>query len=237
MGTSDTAAMNQAGLCRLMTWLSPAFPVGAYSYSHGIEWAVEAGLLRDRAGLSGWVGDVLRHGAGRIDAALFLAAHRALTADDEPALRHAAEIGDVMRGTAETALESAAQGRAFLATVRTVWPDPRLDRLDALCRAEARAPAYAVAAGAAAAVVPVAEGPALAAFLTAVAANLVSAGVRLIPLGQTDGMRAVAALEAVVLDCAAAALARPAGDIGGAAVMVDRASALHETQHTRLFRS
>ncbi|MBF0307476.1 MAG: urease accessory protein UreF, partial [Alphaproteobacteria bacterium] len=81
--------MSESGLCRLMIWLSPAFPVGAYSYSHGIEWAVEAGALRDRDGLADWVADVLRHGAGRIDAALFLAAHRAVTAGDEPALRHA----------------------------------------------------------------------------------------------------------------------------------------------------
>ena len=225
------------GLYRLMTWLSPAFPVGAYSFSHGLEYAVEAGLVTDAAGLVAWVGHVVGHGAGRVDSALVLAAHRAVRAGDDESLAWAVEWGDVLRGTAETALESSAQGVAFLAAARAAWPAPALERLAGLAAALERAPAYAVVVGVAAAAAGIPEKTVLAATLQAIAANLVSAALRLVPLGQTDGQRALAALEPVVLAATEAALIRPLGDLGAAAPMVDWASQRHETQYTRLFRS
>lgn len=233
-GEGENAPLFPGGLYKLTAWLSPSFPVGAYSYSHGIEYAVEAGLVRDAAGLTGWLATIIAHGAGRIDAALFLAAHRAVLAGDDAALAWAAERGDVLRGTAETALESSAQGTAFLATLRAAWPDPRLDRW---AQALDRPPAYAVAAGVSAALSGIGEEMALALFLQAVAANLISAAVRIIPLGQTDGQRVTAALEAPLLAAARAALDRPLEDLGAAAPMVDWTSMTHETQYTRLFRS
>lgn len=222
-------------LLRLMAWLSPSFPVGAFSYSHGLEWAVEEGLVTDRAGLIRWVEGIVRHGAGRVDAALLLEAHRA--AADSDRLERVVDWGEALRGTAELALESSAQGQAFLGTVVAAWPDPVLADWAAGLKRAGRVPAYAVAVGVASSRAGIAEEDALAAFLHAFAANLVSAAIRLVPLGQTDGQRALAALEPVVMDAARAALARPFEDMGAAAAMVDCCSMKHETQYTRLFRS
>jgi urease accessory protein len=218
---------------RLLTWLSPSFPVGGFSYSHGLEFAVEAGLVRDRVELVGWLDTVLTHGAGRVDATLLAAAWRAARADDAAGLAAATEWGAALRGTKETALESAAQGRAFLDTVRRVWPDPWLDgQGEALT-----AGGHATAVGIVAARAGVPLEPTIAGYLHAFTANLISAAVRLVPLGQTDGQRALAALEPVILAASAAASLRPLAEIGSATPLVEWASMRHETQYTRLFRS
>ena len=224
----------EAALYRLMAWLSPAYPLGAFSYSHGLEYAVEAGRVTTADELTGWVATVLDLGAGGIDAALFAAAWRAAEAGDDAALDAVADLATAWRGSAETALESSAQGAAFLSITRATWPHPALNRF--ADRHQGQGP-LAVAVGAACAWHGVPLSPALAAYLQAVAANLVSAGVRLIPLGQTDGQRAVAALEPVVARAAAAALAADLDEIGSAAPLLDWGSMKHETQYTRLFRS
>jgi urease accessory protein len=235
--TTMTEAISAAGVYRLAVWLSPAFPVGAYTYSSGIEYAVEAGLIADADGLFAWVAAMLRTGPGRVDADLFRDAYTAARGGNEDDLAAVAEQADAMRGTRELALESAAQGEAFLQAVRAAWPEPRLDAFAALLSKLGRKPAYAVAVGVTAGVHGVPLREALTAFLHAVAANLVSAGLRLIPLGQTDGQRVTARLEPVVVVAADASLRRPGGDIGAAAPMVDWTSMQHETQYTRLFRT
>lgn len=226
-----------AALYRLLSWLSPSFPVGSYSYSHGIEAAVELGLVGDAEGLTEWIEAILLHGAGRIDASLFRFAWEAVRDGDEAAFAAAAERAAVMRGTAETALESRAQGRAFLDTVAAAWPAPVLRRWADVVRDMGVAPAYSVSVALCAAVADVPLRPALAAFVHAAAANLISAGVRLIPLGQTDGQRVLAGLEPAVADTVTGALTRPLADLGSATPIVDWTSMLHETQYTRLFRS
>jgi urease accessory protein len=216
-----------------MIWLSPAYPVGGFSYSHGLEWTVEAGKVRDAAGLGDWIADILHHGAGRSDAILLAEAWRAMSESDERRLAEVAELAAAFTPSAERRLETLAQGAAFLTATQAVWPHPDLDRLAEI------APdiAYPIAVGASAA----AHGLPLAAtgqaFAQAFAANLVSAGVRLIPLGQTDGLRVLARLESLIAPLVADALAAGLADIGGAAVMADIASMRHETQYTRLFRS
>ena len=220
-------------LLRLLAWLSPAFPVGGFSYSHGLELAVEEGLVRDADHLVTWLGAVVAHGAGRVDATLLVAAWRAARSQDDETLSRIVELGAALRGTAETALESAAQGHAFVTTVRRVWPDPWLDS----CAEAVAQGGYAIAIGVVAARAGVPLEPALTGYLHAFAANLVSAAVRLVPLGQTDGQRALAALEPVILAAAEAASARPLAEIGSATPMVEWASMRHETQYTRLFRS
>jgi urease accessory protein len=215
-------------LYRLLTWLSPSYPVGAYSYSHGIEYAVEAGLVHDRDRLVDWIAHALWHGAGLCDAALLAAAWRGDDIDEICALANA------WRGSAEMALESEAQGTAFLATTRTAWPHPMLDELALRRRGRVM---YPVAVGVAAAAHGVALEAALAAYLHGFASNLVSAGVRLIPLGQSDGQRAIARLEDDVAATVATVLAAPLDAIGTASAMVDWCSMRHETQYTRLFRS
>lgn len=224
-------------LTKLLAWLSPSFPVGGFSYSHGIEAAVEQGLVRDRDTLIRWLDGILRHGAGRTDGMLFAATHRAVLSGDESAFAWALERADAMRASSETALESRAQGQAFLIAVRAAWPLEGLECWDRVITDTARPPAYAVAVALASALIGVPEGPALAAYLHAFAANLVSAGVRLVPLGQTDGQKALAALDSVVHHAAEAALATPLDDLGSRAMAVDWTSMIHETQYTRLFRS
>lgn len=235
--TSIEAGLAGQRLLRVMTWLSPAFPVGAFSYSHGIEYAVEAGLVGDHATLAGWIGDVVAIGTGRVDAALFRAAHEATATEDEAGLAWTIERGDAMRATREIGQESENQGMAFVKAITGSWPAAGLDRLAALALAMGRPVVSPVAVGAGAAAHGVPLLPALEAYLHAFASNLVSAGVRLVPLGQSDGLRALAALEPRIADAALAALARPHADIGSATPMVDWASARHETQYTRLFRS
>lgn len=234
MGMGTTMSTDAGALYRLLAWFSPAYPIGAFSYSHGIEMAVESGLVRDRDGLVDWVAFILAHGAGRADAALFVAAHDAAASGDLDALDAVADLAAAWRGTAETALESSQQGQSFLAATRAAWGNPLLDALAA--RRSGAILAVSVAAGAATAG-RAERDLALTAYLHAFAANLVSAGIRLIPLGQTDGQRALAALQPAVEDAVAAALATPLDEVGTAAAMVDWTSMAHETQYTRLYRS
>jgi urease accessory protein len=232
----DTAwqapAMEARSLARLFTWLSPAFPVGGFSYSHGLEWVVETGSITSAATLAAWIEDVLEHGAGRSDLIFFAEAWRAVAVGDAPRLDEVAALASAFAASAERRLETFAQGAAFLAAVGAVWPHPMLAAL-------ARSPkiAYPVAVGASTAAhrLPLAASAQM--FLQAFAANLVSAGVRLVPLGQTDGLRVLARLEPVLERLHGLALAASLGDIGGAAILVDIASMRHETQYTRLFRS
>jgi urease accessory protein len=216
-----------------MTWLSPAYPVGGYSYSHGLEWAVEAGSVRDAPALGDWVEDVLSHGAGRSDVIFLAEAWRAVAGGNECRLGETTELAAAFAPSAERRLETLAQGAAFLAATQAVWPHPEVERL---C-AEGRDVAYPVAVGASAAAHGLPLIPTAQAFAQAFAANIVSAGVRLIPLGQTDGLRVLARLEPLIARVVGAGLAATLDDVGGAAVAADIASMRHETQYTRLFRS
>jgi len=222
-------------LVKLMTWLSPAFPVGAFTYSHGLEWAVEDGTVRDRDGLAAWVGDVVRHGAGRSDAVLLARAYRTAAAGRAADLVATADLAFALQPSKERRLEAGAQGRAFVGAIEATWGAPMLAAL-----AEAAKPTpvtYAVAVGVAAADHGLALPMVVEAFLTAFVANLVSAAVRAVPLGQTDGQRVLRDLAPVVAAVAAEALAADPDDVGGVALRADIASMKHETQYTRLFRS
>lgn len=224
----------ERALYRLMAWLSPAFPVGAFSYSSGIEWAVEAGDIADEASLQDWLGVMLSDGGGYCDAVLFAQAHRAALGDDDIALQDIAELAAAFAPSKERHLETTAQGNAFIEAARAAWGCLALDRLKSIWDGPV---AYPVAVAVTAAGHGIAVEPALAAYLQALAANWVSAGVRLIPLGQTQGLRVVAALEPAVALTAHRALHATLDDLGSAAFRADLASARHETQYTRLFRS
>ena len=226
--------VDASALYRLMAWLSPSYPIGAYSYSSGIEWAVEAGDITDAAALEHWLAVVIGDGGGFCDAVFFVHAHRAAAASDDAALRAVAELAAVFSPSKERHLETTAQGRAFLDTTRAAWPAPALDRLLAVWDGAVALP---IAVGVASAGHGIALAPALHAYLHAMTANLISTGLRLVPLGQTDGQRILAALEPVATATAARALVTPLDDVGGAAFRADLASMRHETQYTRLFRS
>jgi len=226
--------LQPASLYRLMAWLSPSFPVGAFSYSSGIEWAVEAGDIKDAETLKSWLGVMLTEGGGFCDAVLFAQAHRALAGEDDNALREVAELAAAFAPSKERHLETTAQGNAFVEATRAAWGCAAIERLKELWDGPV---AYPVAVATAAAGHGIALEPALAAYLQAVAANWVSAGVRLIPLGQSDGQRVLAGLEAGVTATVVRALAAALDDLGSSAFRAELASARHETQYTRLFRS
>ena len=240
MTTSETprvsAAMTEieaAALYRLMTFLSPAFPVGAFSYSSGIEWAVEAGDITDATSLRAWLSAMLTDGSGFCDAAFLAQAHRAMEADDMAALREIAELAAAFVPSRERQLETTTQGRAFIEIVRAAWNCDGLDDAVAQCDIIV----YPVAVGMVSAAHGIPLPSALHAFLHAVVSNWISAGSRLIPLGQTDSQRVLAALEDVVAATAARALHASLDDLGSATFRADLASLRHETQYTRLFRS
>jgi len=221
-------------LLRLMAWLSPAFPVGAFSYSSGIEWAVETGDIADAVTLKDWLHVMLTDGGGFCDAVLFAHAYRAADAKDEKTLHDIAELAAAFAPSKERHLETTAQGNAFIEAARAAWPCEALDMLKAIWSGPV---AYPVAVAVTAAGHGVALEQALPAYLHALTANWVSAGVRLIPLGQTQGLHVVASLEPAVIETAQRALTASLDDLGSSAFRADLSSALHETQYTRLFRS
>jgi urease accessory protein len=226
---SETAA-----LYRLMTWLSPSFPVGAFSYSSGLEWAVEAGDIVDATSLRDWLAAMLADGSGFCDAIFLVQSHRAASADDKAGLREVSELAAAFVPSRERHLETLAQGRAFIDIARAAWDVDGLDRSLACC---GDAIAYPVAVGLVSAAHMISLPPTLHGFLHALASNWISAGARLVPLGQTDSQRVLAALEPAVDATAARALIASLDDLGSATFRADLASLRHETQYTRLFRS
>jgi urease accessory protein len=222
---------NHAALYRLMTWLSPAYPVGAFAYSSGIEWAVEAGDISDAGTMRDWLSVMLAEGAGFCDGVLLAHAWRAVQAAGD--LQAVAELAAAFAPTRERFLETTAQGNAFVEASRASWPCPALEQL-----MQCGCPiAYPVAVGATAAGHYIPLEQVLPAYLQALLSNWTSAGIRLVPLGQTDGQRILAALEAAVSTTAERALGASLDDMGSSAFRADLASARHETQYSRLFRS
>ena len=223
-----------AALYRLLTWLSPSYPVGAFAYSQGIETAVVRGLLGDAVAALERIEDSLMAGSLWSDAVIFSRAHDAACGLDGWALEEINDVAHAFQPTAELRLETLALGRAFLAVTAEAWPCPALDIVGKIPGAGI---SYPLAVAAAAAGHGVGPGPALQAFLHAGAANLVSAAIRLVPLGQTDGQRIMARLQAPIAAAAEKARHVHLDDLSSACPMAEICSMSHETQVTRLFRS
>jgi urease accessory protein len=203
-------------LLTLAQWLSPAFPVGAFAYSHGIETAIRDGAVTDVISLELWLSDVLAQGSGRADAVLLAAAHRGEAVND---------LARAFAASAERLRESERQGAAFAGTVRAVWG---LDLPDLL---------HPVAVGRASALKGLDAETTAALYLQSFASNLVSAAVRLVPLGQTDGQRVLAALSPLCEAVAAEAMTADPEDLWSNAWGSDIAAMRHETMEPRLFQS
>jgi len=223
-----------AALYRLMTWLSPAFPVGAFSYSSGIEWAVEAGDIADAGSLTDWLAAMLAEGSGFCDGVLLAQSYRATSRRDHESLREIAELAAAFVPSRERQLETSSQGRAFIDIARAAW---NCDGLAEMVSACGGAIVYPVAVGVVGAAHAIPLAATMHAFLHALASNWISAGARLVPLGQTDSQRVLARLEPVVAATAGRALGASLDDLGSATFRADLACLRHETQYTRLFRS
>jgi urease accessory protein len=211
--TMTSAAQTEA-LLRLLTWLSPAFPTGGFAYSHGLEWAVEAGDIKDETTLELWLADVIAFGAGRNDPILLRHARRG---------EDVAGLASALAASFERRRETVLLGEAFAAAA-SPWGG-------------SEAAPYPVAVGRLGARNAVEEDLLAAAYLHAFASSVVSAAVRLIPLGQQAGLRVLAALQPLILKTAEATRAATLEDFGGACLRSEIAAMRHETQYTRLFRS
>jgi len=220
---TSTTTIDSAALLRLMTWLSPAFPVGAYAYSHGLEAAIEQRWVADRESLRRWLKDLLAHGGPRNDAILIVALYR------QGKLAEVNELALAFLPSRELRAESVNQGGAFLKAVSAAWPLPPLAWSGEI--------AYPLAVAHAGRCLGVPLEPLVTAYLHAFIANLVSAAVRAVPLGQSDGLAILAAFEPLVEAACGEALTSTMDDLGGAVMLGDIASMRHETQYSRLFRS
>jgi urease accessory protein len=222
--TEGSATASSYAVIRLLTWLSPTFPTGGFAYSHGIEWAVEAGDITDGDTLRDWLTDVLLHGAARSDAILLRHAHAHAHAGTD--LEPLAELAAATAPSRERQAESLNQGAAFVRAARAwgcpILPDPV---------------AYPVAVGALAGMHAIDADATTIAYLQSFTTNLVSAAIRLVPLGQSTGLAVLAALEPIILHVATGTSSATLDDLGGAAFRSDLAAMRHETQYTRLFRS
>ena len=215
-----------AYLLRLLTWLSPAFPVGAFSYSHGLETAIRAGTVRDADTLAAWISGLVEHGGGWTDTVLFAATWTAVSTGDATALADLVELAEALPVSLERRRETLSQGEAFLAAAQAWGPTPIEGAV-----------AYPVAVGAVCGASGVPLEPALTAWLHAFAANLVSVAVRIVPLGQVAGVAVIAGLEPVLLATAARAAVSTLDDLGSASLLSDIAALRHETLDGRLFIS
>lgn len=220
----------------LLVWLSPGFPVGAFAYSHGLEWSVECGDVSDATSLRLWLGDLCAHGSLRADPVLLMAAYRAGLAQDAGAARDVNDLALALAPSRERRLESAAQGTAFFTAILASWPAPGLAPF-AEVWGEAGDIAYPVAAGLSAAAHGIHAAPLCDAFTLAALSNLVSAAVRLGPIGQTEAQNVIAALCPALREVSRFAVSSTLDDCGTAAWGADIASMRHETQYSRLFRS
>jgi urease accessory protein len=235
IGSQDWMTESEAAaLYRLMTWLSPAFPVGAFSYSSGIEWAVEAGDIGDAASLRDWLASMLADGPGFCDGVFLAHAHRAASSRDDTGLRDIAELAAAFVPSRERQLETSAQGRAFIDIARAAWNCDGLDQMISHCDGTI---VYPIAVGLVSAAHAIPLAPTMHAFLHALTSNWISAAARLVPLGQTDSQHVLALLERTVVSTAKRALTASPDDLGSATFRADLAGVRHETQYTRLFRS
>ncbi|WP_373503948.1 urease accessory protein UreF [Aestuariivirga sp.] len=236
-------------LLLLLNWMSPAFPTGAFAYSHGLEWAIEDKAVSDAATLKQWIEDLVTRGSGWNDAVLF---SRCWEND-------AAELNELALALAtskERYLETTQLGRSFGIAASVFLPSPlageggrRPDegppRLN-LSPAAARHPlpqgeredwAYPIAAGSSCAALDIPRHHALLAYLQGFCAALTSVAVRLVPLGQTAGLETLRDLMPVITATAERAATASLDDLGTITLVADIAAMKHETQYSRVFRT
>ena len=231
MATGITEPLSTLGLLRLLQLASPALPIGAFNFSQGLEYTIEAGWVRDEAGARDWIMGLMRHGVGTLDAAMLSRMHAAWSAGDEPAARALSARLIASRETAELREEDRHLGRSLARVLTgigcveaTSWQrsdEATLAAMFSLAAVQSGVPPAATCA----------------AYLWAWCENQAIAAVKLLPLGQTAGQRVLEQLRMAIPEICDAALAMDDDSIGSATPGLGMASCFHETQYTRLFRS
>jgi urease accessory protein len=219
---TDVTMPTEDAVLTLAQWLSPAYPVGAFAYSHGLERAVEAGRVHDVESLEAWLRDVLEHGSGHSDVLFLTAAWQAESCDEVAAID---AIARAFAPSRERLMETDLTGAAFCEVTGAVWEAD----LAELC--------YPVAVGHAAWARDLPLGLTAQMYLQAFMANLVAAGMRLLPVGQTAGQALIRRLTPLCTGIAEAAQGETLDDLSATAFLADIASMQHETQHSRIFRT
>ncbi len=230
----DLKARDLKARALLQVWLSPAFPIGTFAYSHGLEKVVELGWVKDRTTLGAWVLDLVTHGSLPNDLVLLGQAYACAARTDDHGLRLIADLSSALQPTAERHLEATQQGQSFVTLIDAAWTlaPKRLSQ-----RFAGSQPTVPVALGVVAEAFGIEQNDTALAFAIAFVSNLTSAAIRLSVIGQTDGQRIIAAVLPQLVVAAAAARHATLDDLGSAAFCSDIASMQHETQYTRLFRS
>jgi urease accessory protein len=205
---------------RLVQWLSPAFPIGAFAYSQGLEVAIADGDIKTAADLEAWIAAILRHGSGRIDAILL--AHARKPDADLTALT---DLTLAFAPSAERVTELQEQGRAFALAISAITVTNHPAR------------PYPIAVGAATAALNVSTTEVLTLWLQGLAAQLTSAAVRFVPLGQTDGQKVLARLAPRIIALATEYVKAPLSALHSSALRADIAAMRHETLPVRIFRT
>lgn len=213
----------------LLQLASPTLPVGAYSYSQGLESAIDAGLVRDEPAALRWIGDGLSRVLARYEAPVWLRLHRAFTAGDLLAARQWNDDVLATRETHELRSESAQMGYSLVQLLRSLGHD---------CPIESDAGiAYPTAHAWACTAWNLSANDGLVAYLYGWTENQVMAALKTVPLGQTAGQRLLLALREAIEDCAARAHDITDEDLGTQSPMLAILSSHHESQYSRLFRS
>ncbi|MEL6685227.1 MAG: urease accessory UreF family protein [Pseudomonadota bacterium] len=205
----------------LAQWLSPAYPVGAFAYSHGLETAIQSGAIKTGEDLEEWLTDIICHGSGRNDCILLRVAYDA----DQVGLDRVNDTALAFAASAERQLEQTLQGAAYCKTTAAIWGGNDASYV------------YPVAVGAAAAKLQIEVSLTAAIYLHAVISNLISAAMRLMALGQTEGQKMLAALTPLCDETAKATAGMALDDLQSTAFLVDIAAMHHETQQPRIFRT
>jgi urease accessory protein len=232
-GITTTSMTETTSSLPLLVWLSPAFPVGAFAYSHGLEAAVEAGDIHNAQSLQEWLSDLIQHGSLKTDAVLVAQSWQAAAAGNFDALRDLNDLALALSPSRERYLETSAQGNAFVTAIKAAWSCDPITQISTWDEPIA----YPIAVATAAVGHAIKQDVLVQSYLVGLLGNLISAAVRLGPLGQTDGQRVTAALLGSLQDCAASAIRNGLDELGSIALRSDIASMQHETQYSRLFRS
>ena len=236
MHTEDEYTFNQKNnhnnLLHLLQLASPTLPVGAYSYSEGLETLVEVGTISDRDSLKHWLTAELKYGAIRIETAIVLRSYQSVIKGDRQALYDWNAWLSAARETEELRNSSQQMGRSLSQLMSKIQPQiaPLIDAVGEPCN-------YAIAFGIAAAFWQIQLQAALLGYLQSWLTNLIGAGIKLIPLGQTTGQQLLLEFQPLLIETVNTVLGLEDDELCCCSLGLSLASMTHETQYSRLFRS